>query len=136
MLRAMAIADVSPDAGDPRTMPRVQHANLPWVANELTSLQGTHGVHADTDARERRGTAATTPAHVIEPAAPSPAEVPPATTRAPMLLTVRDLEAELQLGRTRTYELLRSGSIPVIRVGRALRVPRDALRRWVDEQTA
>jgi hypothetical protein len=24
----------------------------------------------------------------------------------------------------------------VIRVGRALRVPRDALRRWVDEQTA
>ena len=53
-----------------------------------------------------------------------------------MLLTVRDLEAELQLGRTRTYELLRSGSIPVIRVGRALRVPRDALRRWVEEQTA
>ena len=58
------------------------------------------------------------------------------TTRAPMLLTVRDVEAELQLGRTRTYELLRSGSIPVIRVGRALRVPRDALRRWVEEQTA
>ncbi len=56
--------------------------------------------------------------------------------RTPMLLTVRDVEAELQLGRTRTYELLRSGSIPVIRVGRALRVPRDALRRWVEEQTA
>ncbi len=131
----MAIADVSPDAGDPRTMPRVQQANLPWTANELTSLQGAHRVHADTDARGRRGTS-TTPAHVIESAAPAPAEVPPATTRAPMLLTVRDLEAELQLGRTRTYELLRSGSIPVIRVGRALRVPRDALRRWVDEQTA
>ena len=131
----MAIADVSPDAGDPRTMPRVQQANLPWISNDLTSLQGTHGVDADADARGRRGTP-TTPAHVIESAAPSPTEVPPATTRAPMLLTVRDLEAELQLGRTRTYELLRSGSIPVIRVGRALRVPRDALRRWVDEQTA
>lgn len=49
-----------------------------------------------------------------------------------MLLTVRDVEAELQLGRTRTYQLLRSGEIPLIRVGRALRVPRDALRRWVD----
>jgi excisionase family DNA binding protein len=131
----MAIADVSPDAGDPRTMPRAQQANLPWISDELTSLHCTHGVHADTDARGRRGTP-TTPAHVVEAAAPTPAEIPPATTRAPMLLTVRDLEAELQLGRTRTYELLRSGSIPVIRVGRALRVPRDALRRWVDEQTA
>lgn len=60
----------------------------------------------------------------------------PASSRVPMLLTVRDVEAELQLGRTRTYELLRSGSIPVIRVGRAVRVPRDALRRWVEEHTA
>jgi excisionase family DNA binding protein len=49
-----------------------------------------------------------------------------------MLLTVRDVEAELQLGRTRTYELLRSGEIPVIRIGRVLRVPRDALHRWID----
>jgi excisionase family DNA binding protein len=55
------------------------------------------------------------------------------TTYAPMLLTVRDVEAELQLGRTRTYELLRSGVIPVVRVGRVLRVPRDGLRRWIDE---
>ena len=37
----------------------------------------------------------------------------------PMLLTVKDLEGELQLGRTRTYELVRSGVIPVIRIGRA-----------------
>ncbi len=59
-----------------------------------------------------------------------------AAKRVPMLLTVRDVEAELQLGPTRTYELLRSGSLPVVRVGRAVRVPRDALRRWVDEHTA
>jgi len=131
----MAVADVSPDAGDLRNMPRVQQANLPWSSDELTSPQRTHGVHADTDARGRRGTP-NTPAHVLESAAPMPVDILPASTRAPMLLTVRDLEAELQLGRTRTYELLRSGSIPVIRVGRALRVPRDALRRWVDEQTA
>jgi excisionase family DNA binding protein len=49
-----------------------------------------------------------------------------------MLLTVRNVEAELQLGRTRTYELLRSGEIPIIRIGRVLRVPRDALQRWID----
>ena len=131
----MGIADVSPDARDPRTMPRVQQANLPRISTELTSLQGIHGVHADTDARGRRGTP-TTPDPLLEAATPAPVDTPPASTRTPMLLTVGDLEAELQLGRTRTYELLRSGSIPVVRVGRALRVPRDALRRWVDEQTA
>ena len=54
----------------------------------------------------------------------------------PMLLTVRDVEAELQLGRTRTYELVRSGAIPVLRVGRAVRIPHDALRRWIDDQCA
>lgn len=55
------------------------------------------------------------------------------TFRHPMLLTARDIEVELQLGRTRTYELLRSGEIPVIRLGRAVRVSREALGRWIDE---
>jgi len=71
--------------------------------------------------------------------APAPSDRDPhsrcrLTVHAPMLLTARDVEAELQLGRTRTYELLRSGEIPVIRVGRVLRVPRDALRRWIENQ--
>ncbi len=50
---------------------------------------------------------------------------------APMLLTVIQVEAALQLGRTRTYELLRSGEIPVRRVGRLIRVSRLALEEWV-----
>jgi excisionase family DNA binding protein len=54
----------------------------------------------------------------------------------PLLLTIRDVEAELQLGRTRTYELIRSGQLPVIRLGRAVRVPREALRRWIDDHCA
>jgi excisionase family DNA binding protein len=48
-----------------------------------------------------------------------------------MLLTVAQVEAALQLGRTRTYELLRSGAIPVLRVGRLIRVSRLALEEWV-----
>lgn len=54
---------------------------------------------------------------------------------APMsaLMTVRDVAVELRLGRTRTYALLRSGEIPVIRVGRAVRVPRVGLHRWIEE---
>jgi excisionase family DNA binding protein len=52
----------------------------------------------------------------------------------PALLTAHDLEGVLRLGRTRVYELLRSGELPVIRVGRNIRVSRDALRRWIDER--
>jgi excisionase family DNA binding protein len=51
-----------------------------------------------------------------------------------MLLTVKDVEEALQLGRTRTYELVRSGELPVIRIGRAVRIPRDALRDWIQDQ--
>jgi excisionase family DNA binding protein len=131
----MAIADVSPGTGYVRGKSRAHQTKLPWDSDELVSPQGTLGIHADRDPRGRRGTP-TAPAPLLESAAPTPVEILPGSTRTPMLLTVRDVEAELQLGRTRTYELLRSGSIPVIRVGRALRVPRDALRRWVDEQTA
>jgi excisionase family DNA binding protein len=58
--------------------------------------------------------------------------VPP---RYSMLLTVKEVEAELQLGRTRTYEMLRSGEIPVIRIGRAVRVSRERLRQWIEERT-
>lgn len=65
------------------------------------------------------------------PPQPASAPSPPPTIQAPMLLTVRDVEAELQLGRTRTYELVRSGELPVIRLGRIVRIPRDALERWV-----
>ena len=54
-------------------------------------------------------------------------------TQEPFLLTLREVEVALQLGRTRTYELVRSGALPVLRVGRAVRVPREALRRWIDD---
>ena len=52
-----------------------------------------------------------------------------------MLLTVRDVELELQLGRTRTYQLLRSGEIPSVRVGeRSIRVTREDLYRWIESK--
>lgn len=83
------------------------------------------------DATEKALLSRTTPPII----APVPTSATGSAVREPMLLTVRDVEAELQLGRTRTYELLRSGELPVIRLGRALRVPRHALRRWIDSQT-
>lgn len=53
----------------------------------------------------------------------------------PLLLTPRELGRLLKLGRNKTYALLASGAIPVIRFGRAIRIPRNAVERWVAEQT-
>jgi len=61
-------------------------------------------------------------------------DVPRSSPTAPMLLTVRQVEAALQLGRTRTYELLRSGQLPMLRVGRLIRVSRVALEEWIERQ--
>ncbi len=53
-----------------------------------------------------------------------------------LLLTPREVEAELRLGRTRTYQLLRSGEIPSLRVGRAIRVSRAALELWIADRSS
>ncbi len=42
----------------------------------------------------------------------------------------------LGLGRSKTYELLASGVLPSVRIGRSLRVPVEALRVWIKEQEA
>jgi excisionase family DNA binding protein len=53
----------------------------------------------------------------------------------PLLVTPRELSRLLKLGRNKTYELLASGAIPVIRFGRAIRIPRSAVERWLAEQS-
>ena len=40
----------------------------------------------------------------------------------------------LQLGRSKTYELIRTGALRSIRVGRAIRIPAAALREFVEQQ--
>jgi excisionase family DNA binding protein len=42
----------------------------------------------------------------------------------------------LDISRSTGYALIASGQLPCIRFGRAVRVPVDALRRWVERQTA
>ena len=45
----------------------------------------------------------------------------------PLVLTVDEVMELLRTGRTATYEAIRRGEIPSIRVGRRIRVPRDPL---------
>jgi|MudIll2142460700_1097286.scaffolds.fasta_scaffold49030_2 excisionase family DNA binding protein len=57
-----------------------------------------------------------------------------AAETGPLLYTAAELSRILQLGRNKTYELIASGEIPVIRFGRAIRIPRGALEKWIEQK--
>jgi excisionase family DNA binding protein len=52
-----------------------------------------------------------------------------------LLLRVTEAADALGISRAKAYELVAARVIPVVRLGRATRVPVDGLRRWVDEQS-
>lgn len=54
----------------------------------------------------------------------------------PMLLKINDVMARLQIGRNQAYQLVNSGQLPVIRIGKSIRIPVDGLRRWIESQQA
>lgn len=51
-----------------------------------------------------------------------------------LLLRVEDVAETLGIGRSKTYELIAAGELPVVRLGRCVRVPAAAVRRWVEAQ--
>ena len=53
--------------------------------------------------------------------------------RSALLLTVKDVMRELNLGRSKVEALMKHEGLPVIRFGRAVRVPADELKQWVRE---
>lgn len=50
----------------------------------------------------------------------------------PLLLTVRDLASLLRIGRNAAYQLVKDGDIQSIRIGRNIRIPRNALIQFVE----
>lgn len=61
-------------------------------------------------------------------------------TPSPQLLTVEAAAAQLSIGRTTMYALIKAGVIPSIQIGRLRRVPTEALSaytaRLLTEQNA
>jgi excisionase family DNA binding protein len=51
------------------------------------------------------------------------------------LLRIGEVADLLRISRTKVYELVSSGTIPSLHVGRSRRVPLRALAEWIDEQT-
>lgn len=50
----------------------------------------------------------------------------------PLLLTVHDLASLLRIGRSAAYQLVKDGTVRSIRVGRSIRIPRDALIQFME----
>ena len=52
-----------------------------------------------------------------------------------VLLDSRDVARLLGLGRTKVFEMMARSELPVIRIGRCVRVPREALMEWISNET-
>jgi excisionase family DNA binding protein len=54
---------------------------------------------------------------------------------APLLLRPSEAATLLGLGRSKVYELAAAGVIPSIRIDRSIRIPMDALQKWIEANT-
>ena len=52
----------------------------------------------------------------------------------PLLLSVPEVAKTLGLGRTKVYELIACEGLPVVRFGRAVRVPVASLQQWIEQR--
>jgi excisionase family DNA binding protein len=64
--------------------------------------------------------------------AASTAGVGAESMKLPRLLTVEEVRAELNIGRTLAYQLVESGVLPVVRIGHVLRIRRVDLDEYVE----
>jgi excisionase family DNA binding protein len=68
---------------------------------------------------------------------PTAAPLPVGSKNAdrPLLLDSRVVAELLGLGRTKVFQMMASGELPVIRIGRCVRVPRTGLESWIATRT-
>lgn len=52
------------------------------------------------------------------------------------MLDAKDIARIWDCSLPRAYALMASGQLPVIRIGRSVRVPESKLREWIDAQVA
>lgn len=51
-----------------------------------------------------------------------------------LLLRVEEVAEALAVGRSAVYELIRTGQIPAVKIGRSTRVSLESLQRWIRSQ--
>jgi excisionase family DNA binding protein len=52
----------------------------------------------------------------------------------PLLLSIPEAAAVLRLSRTKVYQLIDVEGLPIVRFGRAVRVPRASLQQWIEQR--
>ena len=52
-----------------------------------------------------------------------------------LLYRAEEVSRLLNIGRSKAYELMASGELPVVRIGRSIRVPAKALDDWITAQS-
>jgi len=50
-------------------------------------------------------------------------------------ITLKDMERLLGIGSTKAYELVTSGEVPSVRIGRSIRINKQELEGWLERQT-
>ena len=61
-------------------------------------------------------------------------ESPQEGTPQRLLLRIPEVAETLGIGRTKIYELIATGELPTIRIGRAVRISVTTLQKWVEER--
>lgn len=51
------------------------------------------------------------------------------------MLKPREFATEFRIGTNKVYELLKSGVLPHLKIGRIILIPRKAAEAWIEEQT-
>jgi excisionase family DNA binding protein len=59
---------------------------------------------------------------------------PPMDHSGPWLLDSREVARLLGISRTKTFQMMARAELPSLRIGRCVRVPREALLQWVAQQ--
>ena len=54
------------------------------------------------------------------------------TNSLPLVMTVPEMAEILQIGRNAAYELVKSGAIRSIRIGKTIRIPKAALEEFLN----
>ena len=49
-------------------------------------------------------------------------------------LTLREMQEMLSIGRTKAWQLVASGEVPAVKIGRSVRISRKELEGWLEEQ--
>ncbi len=49
-------------------------------------------------------------------------------------LSLKDMERMLGIGSTKAYELVTSGEVPAVRIGRSIRISKTELEAWLERQ--